>query len=441
MTELRDPPWPPAWRGWLAVAILTAAYVLSFTDRQVLSLLVPAIQHDLGLSDLKISLLQGLAFGVFYTVLGVPIGWLADRASRRAIIATSSVLWSFMTAACGIAKTYVELFLARAGVGIGEAALNPAALSMLADYFPAHRRTLPITVYVASGSLGGGLALMIGGGVIAWAERLGTTRFAAIGTPRGWQWVFMLVGVAGLILPLLFLLVREPERRGARGRGHGASGTELLAFLRQNRSFLLRFVGGFALFSTLVYGLISWTPTFFIRRFGWSAAHVGLSYGAIYLFAGVAGSLAGGWFAERLRTAGHADATPRTVALGALGIIVPALLFAHMPTPTLALAFAGLTIFFISFPSGVAAAALQEITPGHLRGRVTALYYLAINIVGLSLGASSVAWITDKVFHRQAMLPWSLSLVALAFGPPAAWSIRRSLAVLPDSPRQDFGQI
>ncbi len=434
MTEPRDPPWPPAWRGWLAVAALTAAYVLSFTDRQILSLLVPAIQHDLGLSDLKISLLQGLAFGVFYTVLGVPIGWLADRASRRAIIATSSVLWSVMTAACGLAQTYVELFLARAGVGIGEAALNPAALSMLADYFPAHRRTLPISVYVASGSLGGGLALIIGGGVIAWAERLGTTHFAALGTPRGWQWVFMLVGVIGLIVPLLFLFVREPERRGARERGQAASRGELLAFLRRNRSFLLRFVGGFALFSTLVYGLISWTPTFFIRRFGWSAPHVGVSYGVVYLVAGVAGSLAGGGFAERQRAAGQADATLRTVALGALGIIVPALLFAHMPTPTLALAFAGLTIFFVSFPSGVAAAALQEITPGSLRGRVTALYYLSINIVGLSLGASSVALITDKVFHQQAMLPWSLSIVTVVFGPLAAWLIVRSLAFFPTSP-------
>ncbi len=289
-----DQPWPPAWRGWLAVAVLTTAYVLSFTDRQILSLLVPAIQRDLGLSDLKISLLQGLAFGVFYTLLGVPIGWLADRASRRGIIAASSILWSLMTAACGLARNYLELFLARAGVGIGEAALNPAALSILADYFPAPRRTLPISVYVASGSLGGGLALMIGGGVIEFARRLGTGRFALLGAPRGWQWVFLLVGGAGLILPVLFIWVQEPRRRRGRTGEREPQIGRLAAFLQENRDLLLRFVGGFALFSTLVYGLISWTPTFFIRRFGWSAAHVGFSYGVIYLFAGVLGSLAGG---------------------------------------------------------------------------------------------------------------------------------------------------
>ncbi len=431
LTEPEEPPWPPAWRGWLAVAALTAAYVLSFTDRQILSLLVPAIQHDLGLSDFKISLLQGLAFGAFYTLLGLPLGWLADRSSRRAIIATSSILWSGMTAACGLAQTYLQLFLARAGVGVGEAALNPAALSILADYFPPPRRTLPISVYVASGSLGGGLALIIGGGVIAWAQRLGAGRFGMPGAPHGWQWVFMLVGGVGLILPILFFFVQEPKRHGVRSREEAPHGGELLAFVRANGSLLLRFIGGFALFSTLVYGLISWAPTFFIRRFGWSAADVGLRYGAVYLVAGVLGSLAGGWFAGRLRAAGHADATLRTVALGAGGIIIPALLFPQMPTPNLALGFAGLTIFFISFPSGVAAAALQEITPGPLRGRVTAFYYLAINILGLSLGASSVALITDAVFHSQAMLPWSMLTVTAVLGPLAALLLFQALKFPP----------
>lgn len=184
-----EPPWPPARRGWFAVFVLTLAYVISFVDRQILTLLVPAIKADLGLSDTGISLLQGLAFGVFYTLLGLPLGRLADRMNRSKLIAAGMAFWCLMTVACGLSRNFGQLFVARMGVGVGEAALNPAALSILSDYFPPERRSVPISIFVSAGALGGGLALMIGGGVIAFAESLGAVHVPWLGILQGWQLV------------------------------------------------------------------------------------------------------------------------------------------------------------------------------------------------------------------------------------------------------------
>jgi MFS family permease len=363
-----DAPWPSAGRAWAAVAVLTFAYVVSFVDRQVLTLLVPAIKRDLLLSDTQISLLQGLAFGVFYTLLGLPLGLLADRGSRRGIIAAGAAVWSAMTAACGLAGTYLQLFLARVGVGVGEAALNPAALSMISDYFPAERRALPIGVYVSAGSLGGGMAMIIGGAVIAFAEGVGEVVVPALGTLRGWQLVFVLVALPGLLIPVLMALVREPARRGARLEAP-PRWTDFVGFLKERSRLLALHLGGFAVFSMLVYGLISWTPTLFMRTHGWTAERTGLLYGLTFLVCGVAGAVAGGALASRWRRAGRTDAALRVTAIGATAIVPPSALAPLVPDPHLSLLLWGVSTFFVSFPSGASVAALQEVAPNELRAQ------------------------------------------------------------------------
>lgn len=209
-------PWPSPLRAWIVVGLLMVAYTSSFIDRQIMSLLVEPIRADLGITDTQFSLLAGLAFSIFYSVMGLPLGWLADRMSRRMIILVGMIAWSIMTALCGLATSFLALFIARVGVGIGEAALSPAAYSLISDYFPPERRARAISAYAMGPYLGSGLALIIGGQVIEAASRMGPFTIEGLGTFAPWQAVFFAVGLPGVIIALLFLLIREPERRGSR---------------------------------------------------------------------------------------------------------------------------------------------------------------------------------------------------------------------------------
>jgi len=199
--------------AWYVVVVLTLGYIVSFLDRQIFALLVQPIRHDMGLSDTQVSLIGGLAFALFYTFLGIPIGRLADRRSRRAIIATGITIWCVMTAACGLAHNYWQLFSARVGVGVGEATLNPSALSLISDYFPREKRGRAISFYNMGVSLGVGIANIIGAWAIALTSAMAPITLPLVGALRPWQLVFLLVGLPGLVVALLMFTVREPRRR------------------------------------------------------------------------------------------------------------------------------------------------------------------------------------------------------------------------------------
>jgi len=202
--------------AWYVVAVLTLTYTVSFIDRQIMSLMIEPIRRDLNITDTQVSLLIGLAFAVFYTLLGIPIARLADRRSRRTIIAVGIATWCFMTAFCGLARSYAQLFLARVGVGVGEAALSPSALSIISDYFPKRTRGRAIAVYNTGISLGTGLAMIVGGALVAHVMVSPPVRLPFVGELYAWQTVFMLVGLPGLFLALLMFTVREPRRREQR---------------------------------------------------------------------------------------------------------------------------------------------------------------------------------------------------------------------------------
>ncbi len=173
--------WPSSTRAWATVFVLLAAYAVAFIDRQILTLLVEPIRRDLHINDTQFSLLSGLAFTLFYTVMGIPLGWLADRGSRRKLILVSVLFWSAMTASCGMAKSFGMLFLARIGVGVGEAGLSPAAFSMIADSFPPDKRSRALSLYAMGAVAGVGLALIIGGAIIGWASTAPPVVFADLG--------------------------------------------------------------------------------------------------------------------------------------------------------------------------------------------------------------------------------------------------------------------
>ena len=220
---------------WYVVGVLTFAYLVSFLDRQILALMVAPIQADLSLSDTQMSLLMGLAFSIFYVFMAVPLGRLADQTVRRNIIIGGVTLWSAMTAACGLAGNYWHLFLARMGVGVGEASLTPSATSMIADYFPPGVRGKALATYNAGVSLGTGFAMVFGGMVITYVSTSERHVLPIIGSVAAWQYVFFLVALPGLLVVLLMLTVREPARQETSSAAQNLSFREVLSFLHVRR--------------------------------------------------------------------------------------------------------------------------------------------------------------------------------------------------------------
>ncbi len=418
-------PFPNQIYAWYIVIILMLAYTVSFIDRQILSLLVDPIRSDLDISDTEMSLLQGLSFAVFYTLMGLPLGRLADQRSRRGIITVGVFFWSAMTAACGFAKDYWQLFLARMGVGVGEAALSPSAYSMIADIIPPKRLSLALGVYGIGVFLGAGLAMIIGGTIVGMVGETGSIEFFLIGEIRSWQAVFILVALPGLVIVALMATVKEPKRRGTirtsvvKGveKIQGVPVREVLAYLRANvRTVALHNLAVASLVVAL-YGGMAWIPTFFKRIHDFGPAEIGLKYGFIILIFGTVGVIFGSWSSDRMLVKGVLDAKIRTGMYSAIGVILPSIAFPLIDDPNYALALIAVATFFMTFAFGAAPAALQEIMPNQMRGQASAIYLCVISLIGLSIGPTAIALITDYVYGYDEAIRYALAIVpAVAMG-------------------------
>jgi MFS family permease len=402
--------YPTSVRAWVTVAILMVAYVLSFVDRQILNLLVEPIRRDLLISDTQMSLLMGLSFALFYTVCGIPLGRVADTRSRRGLIAVGVLFWSAATAACGMAKMYWQFLLCRIGVGVGEAALSPAAYSLIADSFPAERRATAISVYSMGVYLGSGLAFLVGGLVIQFASAQGDVVLPVLGEVRPWQLIFLILGGAGVLFTLLMLAVKEPVRRGA-GAGVAVPLSEVGRYIRANRRTVLLHNFGFAGLAFAGYGSAAWVPSFYIRTYGWDAGQVGIVYGSIVAVFGCLGIVFGGRLADWMAKRGRSDANMRVGLYSALGALPMVTLFPLMDTAFWASLLLAPTVFCLSMPFGVAPAAIQEIMPNSMRGQASAIYLFVITLFGLGIGPTAVALVTDFVFADDAALRYSLLIV------------------------------
>ncbi len=422
--------------AWYVVAVLTLANVSGFLDRQVLSLLVPAIERDLGLTDTQMSYLLGWSFTVLYTVVALPVARLADRSSRRRIMAVGAALWSFMTMLCGLAGTFTRLLLARIGVGIGEATLLAPSVSLLADYFPRERLSTAMSVYSLGVFLGSGLAYVIGGSIVGLVSATGVWHWPVVGTIRPWQSVFMLVGAPGLLVALLMLTVREPARTGSVSDEPAPLGVVFDYVRRNARTFATQSVG-FGVSGLVNYGIAAWLATFLIRTYGWSPARAGAVQGSLTLTIGVIGTIVGGRVADWYVARGRTDAALRVGIIGAAGMLVSASMYPLMPTPMLCVAWLAIVNFFAAFPWGAATAASAQIVPARMRAQGAALYFFVLNLISSAFGPTAVALVTDHVFHDQAALRYSL-VVVNAVGMAAAIAIflagmpayRRTLAEL-----------
>lgn len=415
--------YPDASYAWYVVGVLTLAYMVSFLDRQVMALLIDPIRRDLDLSDTQISLLLGLAFSIFYTLLGIPIGRLADRRSRRGIIAVGITIWCFMTAACGLARNFWQLFLARVGVGVGEAALNPSALSMISDYFPRERRGQAVAIYNMGVSLGVGIAYIVGGWIIGVVNSAPPVELPVVGELFAWQTVFLVVGLPGLIIALLMATVREPSRKGritvtdARGREtQQITIPETLRYIGTRWRTYSTHMLGMSVVTIIGYGLFFWVPTMYIRTWGWDITEISLAYGLVNLICGPLGVTLAGVIADRRYRRGEKDSLMR-VCLGFMLIFVPASALAPlMPTGELAIVVLIPSAIGGAAVTAAGAAALMMYTPNQLRAQVTALYYFVINVLGLTLGPTAVALVTDYGFGDDAALRYSLAIVCASAG-------------------------
>ncbi len=428
---MKPAPNPSSAYSWYVVFVLTLLYIISFLDRTVISLVIEPLKADLDVTDTEVSLLSGLAFALFYSVLGVPIARLADRRSRRWIIGIGATFWSIMASLCGLTQTYAQLFLARVGLGVGEAALMPAAFSMIGDYFP--RRKLPraYAVMMLGAPIGSGLAFVVGGMIVSYAERVGITELPFIGPIRSWQLVFLITGLPGIALALWALLtLREPARTGLM-QSSGDTGLSLRAvaeFTRRHWATYGALLGGMSLSAMFALGYLGWIAVFLMRTHGLDAGAVGRLFGPIALLGGVSGVIAGSFWCSWLARRGYTDAPLRT-AVHSLWIAIPFGIAAPLAGDLeLALVLVAVLIFFLTFPQGTNVAAFQLITPNEMRAQVSAVFLLITNVFGLGLGATFVALLTDFLFGAPERVNESIALMSALIGIPAlcllAWGLK-----------------
>lgn len=397
---------------WLVVAILFVGYCFSAIDARVLTLMVEPIQADLGLSDFEMGLLQGFAFSILYSMAALPIGRYVDRAKRRSMLIFWGVLfWSLMTALCGFASSFVGLFVARVGVGVGEATLSPTAYSLISDYFERKRRALAISFYAIGYPIGGGLALLIGGWLITHFTEQGGLILPFLGDFEPWQAVFLCVAAPGILVAAAMLLIREPPRREmAKELAAQSTLREGFAYVMERKVLFGSLIGSLGLIALLAIGTALWFPTFLIRTYAMSPGEVGIYYGGVMLACGTVGTLFGGWLSGRLMHSGRADANMRIVLFSTLLKGFPLVLAPLMPSAMLALAMMAVGTLIGQASQGVMLAAIQDVTPNQLRGQVTAIALLAVNLLGMGLGASVIAAITDFGFGDQGSLRYSIAI-------------------------------
>jgi MFS family permease len=405
-----EAPWPSPARGWYATIILTLAYVLSFVDRQILTLLVEPIEADLGITDTQMSLLIGAAFAVCYTTFGLPLGWLVDRINRRNMVVAGISFWSVMTAACGVASGYGQLFAARMGVGLGEATLTPATYSILSDSFAPSRLVRAIGVYMSGAIIGIAGAYAIGGLLTAWVGAREAVILPVLGEVRSWQAPFLVLLLPGLVIAALASAIAEPARRGYR---EASSLAGLVPFLRSRAGLYLPLFIAMGAQSVIVYANLTWMPTLLARRFGWEPAQIGLALGLVFLIAGLAGNFAGAWAGSHLIDRNRPRAFIGICLLSTSLLLLVGPIGPVMQSPWGVLGLLAPTILLTSIPTAIVPTAVQMAALPEFRGQVAALYLFATQLLGLLLGPTMVALFTDYVFADRAAIGLSQSAAVL----------------------------
>ena len=398
--------------GWYVVIVCMLAYLFSFIDRQILSLLIGPIQKDLGISDTQFGLLSGLAFAIFYAIMGLPIATLADRKSRPVIITLGIIVWSLATVACGVVRGFTQLFVARVLVGAGEAALTPATYSLISDLFPKEKLGRAVAVYSIGSFLGAGMAFLIGGWVIGLVTHSGLTSIAGI-VFKPWQLVFVIVGLPGLLLGLLVLTtIKDPRASEGKSAVEAPPFLAVLRFLYDNKGIFLPHIVGYTFAAMALYALLGWAPAYLMRTFGLSPAQSGIWLGAVALVAGGGGCLTSGWLMDWMTRKGVIAAPFWTGIIGAAGTVIPAAFLPLAHSTAEGATLLGVAMFFASFPMPPSTAVVQIAAPARLRSRVSAVFICCNSLIGLALGTLIIGMLNDQLFHSPKAVGASVAIVA-----------------------------
>ncbi|MFN6934096.1 MAG: MFS transporter [Tsuneonella sp.] len=408
--------------SWLTLAALFVAYICSFIDRMIVSLLVDSIKADLQISDTQISLIQGLSFALFFTLAAIPLGRLIDRVNRTRAVAAGIAAWSMATVACGQASSFGGLFAARMGVGVGEAVLSPAAYSIIADSFPRQRLGLAMGIFGLGSATGAGLAFMIGGAVVALVAQASSVTLPIFGTVKPWQFAFIAAGVPGLLIALAFLFIPDPRHQG--GPPPVVPISDVRGELRRKAGVYWSLFGGVAAVNLAVLGTVNWLPAMFTRGFTMDLAQTGYLSGALLIAGGLIGMIGGGMAMDRFG-GGVPAARLRFCAVAVAIAVVPAVLFPLVPSVLMA------SLLFVAFFSAAAAvvsaapSVLQELAPAGMRATIAAVYVFVINAVGIGMGPSVTAGLSDWLFPGGDGIRSAMAIVA-----PAGYAIGAALFFL-----------
>jgi MFS family permease len=383
--------------AWYALALLMVVYILNFLDRTIIYILFPLIKKEMAFSDTQLALLGTTSFVIFYTLLGIPFGRMADRGSRTKIIAAGVAVWSLFSGLTAFANDFWTLFFCRVMVGVGEATLGPAAISLLSDYFPPLRRATVTSIYSMGIAIGAGLAALVGGSL----------------SQYGWRTAFMIVGFPGIVLAVLVFLLKEPARTSASAADSGYSATDWKRLLA-NKTFILLCVG-YALLGLATNNLSIWGATFYSRLHKFDLPTIGFWGGILTLVAGIPATLFGGWIADKFRKRWPGG---RMVYGAILGFVsVPFWLLLIITDNVYLILLAN---FFLLAAAlgwlGAAAADATEIAGVNLRGLAIAVYFFSVNIAAYLIGSNLIGYLNDRFGATEdpAMMRYALLVCPIA---------------------------
>ena len=404
------------------LAMLTLVYVFNFVDRQLLVILQESIKKELSLSDTQLGLLSGFTFAIFYVTMGIPIAHLADKGNRKNLVAISLGIWSMMTAFSGLVKNYIQLLMARIGVGIGEAGGSPPAHAMISDYFPPAKRATALSIYSTGIYIGVSVGFLMGG---------------YLNQQLGWRTAFFALGIPGVIFSLLFFLTVKEPRRGATDVGlsqaiKSQSFGEVFKLLFSKKTFVyLAFATGFNSFC--IYGLSNWEPSFLARMHGMKSSEIGLSLGLIKGVAGGLGTLMGGvltdYFGKRDKR-WHLKIPAYAIVL-ALPTIVGALFFKNTGLSLLCIS---MLTFLTGMYIGPSVAVTHSLVPASMRAFSSAILFFVLNIIGLGFGPLLIGVLSDYLTPTLGTdsLRWAMTITMIAGVGSALFFIIASRKIIKD---------
>jgi MFS family permease len=407
------------------VFILLVAYAVCLLDRQVLNILAVGVRAGLHISEFQFALLAGPAFAIFYTLCGLPLGWLADRGNRVRLIVAGMLIWSVATAACGLATGFASLFFWRVVVGIGEASLVPAGMSLISDLFGPVDRPRALALYAMGSSVGVGLAFVGVAAIVPQADHV----LPLLGRLAPWRIVMIEVALPGIILAAIILaMMREPPRNGQAAGGDRPSPLQGIRFIWARRGMYGWFIGATSTHSLITYGIGAFLAPYFIRTYGWSVPKVGLVYGLTILSCALPGAVAGGWLASRMRRNGRPEATIRAMWLAASLAAIPTACIWIVGSPTLAIILLGINNFCLGANFLISNAAIADVTPNRYRGLTVSTVLSILTILGLGLGPPSVAALTQFVFGDDRAVGLSLAIFCGVLGPVEVFMLWKAQA-------------